>query len=97
MPTPASPQLTTHANTRLQQRGIPPWFLNLLLTHGKAIHDGHGAGIKTVNKTVRERLKSVLPRERYAAAERYFDVYAVVTNDNWVVTAGHRTRRRHVH
>lgn len=26
--------LTTHATIRLQQRGIPPWFVDLLVRHG---------------------------------------------------------------
>ena len=26
--------LTTHASIRLQQRGIPAWFLSLLVEHG---------------------------------------------------------------
>ena len=36
-------RLTDHAAIRLQQRGIPGWFLNLLLSHGRSRHDGHGA------------------------------------------------------
>lgn len=90
-------RLTHHASTRLQQRGIPPWFLALLIQHGKTIHDGHGAVVKTVNKQTRRKLQEVLSRTDYANAERYFDVYAVVTPDRAVVTAAHRTRRTHLH
>jgi len=36
-------------------------------------------------------------RSEYAAAERYFSVYAVVSTDHTVVTAAHRTRRRRLH
>ena len=43
-------QLTHHASIRLQQRGIPAWFLSLLVCHGKTAHDGHGAVLKTVDK-----------------------------------------------
>lgn len=90
--------LTRHAAIRTQQRGIPPWFLALLLAHGRSRHDGHGAVIKTVDRAARQRLQMLLSRTEYAAAERYFDVYAVVaTDDQAIVTAAHRTRRRHLH
>ena len=95
-PTPSF-HLTNHAAIRLQQRGIPPWFLSLLVRHGKTAHDGHGAVLKTVDKDTRRRLQTVLSRTEYAEAERYFDVYAVVVDDEVVVTAAHRTRRRRLH
>lgn len=89
--------LTSHATVRLQQRGIPAWFLALLIQHGKTSHDGHGAVLKSVDKGTRRRLQAVLSRTEYAQAERYFDVYAVVAADSAVLTAAHRTRRRHLH
>jgi hypothetical protein len=87
-------RFTDHAAVRMQQRGIPPWFLDLLVCHGKTTYDGHGAVLKSVSKSTRRRLQNVLAPKEYAQAERYFDVYAVVTHDNAVVTAAHRTRRR---
>ncbi len=88
--------LTTHATIRLQQRGIAPWFVDLLLRHGDTAHDGHGATLRYVSKATRRRLAQVLTRQEYARAERWFDVYAVVSHDQCVVTAAHRTRR-HLH
>ncbi|MRD47433.1 hypothetical protein GHT07_09100 [Caenimonas koreensis DSM 17982] len=97
-PDPASGiRLTTHASIRLQQHGSPSWFLALLMQHGKSMHDGHGAVLKTVNKDTRRRLQGVLSRTQYAQAERFFDVYAVVVGEEVVVTAAHRTRRRCIH
>ena len=90
-------RLTGHAAIRLQQRGIPGWFLNLLVSHGRSHHDGHGAVIKTVDKSTRRQLKAALTRTEYVQAERYFDVYAVVAADQAVLTAAHRTRRKHLH
>ncbi|MDB5871545.1 MAG: hypothetical protein JWQ07_987 [Ramlibacter sp.] len=90
-------RLTNHATVRLQQRGIPAWFLGLLIQHGKTSHDGHGAVLKSVNKSTRRRLQSVLSRTQYAQAERYFDVYAVVAPGQAVITAAHRAGRRHLH
>lgn len=90
--------LTRHAAKRTQQRGIPGWFLALLVEHGRSRHDGHGAVIKTIDHATRRRLKATLSRPQYVAAESYFDVYAVVaTEDCAIVTAAHRTRRKHLH
>jgi hypothetical protein len=87
-------RLTRHAEVRMQQRGIPAWYLDLLVEHGKTTHDGHGATLKSFNKSTRQRLRQVLSREQYARAERYFGVYAVLTPDDVVITAAHRTNRR---
>jgi len=96
VPAAQSLKLTDHARIRLQQRGIPGWFLDLLVDHGRTHHDRHGAVIKTVDKSTRRQLQSVLSRTQYVAAERYFGVYAVLA-DQAVVTAAYRTRRRHLH
>lgn len=88
-------RLTDHAAIRMRQRGIPAWFLDLLVEHGKSTHDGHGAIVKSVCKATRRRLQQVLPREQYARAERWFNVYVVVSHDDALVTAAHRTRRRY--
>jgi hypothetical protein len=87
-------RLTDHAAVRMQQRGIPSWYLRLLVEHGKTTHDGHGALVKSIAKSTRQRLRDVLSRHEYARAERYFGVYAVVTPEQAVVTAAHRTNRR---
>ncbi|MCB2041997.1 MAG: hypothetical protein KDH48_15105 [Rhodoferax sp.] len=90
--------LTRHATRRIQQRGVPPWFLQLLLAYGHSRHDGHGAVIKTVDRAARGRMQAALSRADYVAAEAYFDVYAVVAlDDDAVVTVAHRTRRRRLH
>lgn len=86
--------LTQHAAARIQQRGIPSWYLRLLLEHGHTHHDGHGAVVKTVTRATRQRLQRHLSRKQYADAERYFGVYAVVSNENALITAAHRTHRR---
>ncbi len=86
--------LTDHAAVRMQQRGIPGWYLRLLVEHGKTTHDGHGAVLKSISKSTRQRLRNVLSRHEYARAERYFGVYAVVASGQAVVTTAHRTNRR---
>lgn len=97
-PPPSAPnpsfQLTRHASIRMQQRGIPSWFVRLLLEHGKTSHDGHGALVKSVSKSTRRRLQALLSHREYVQAERYFDVYAVVARDQGVITTARRTHRR---
>jgi hypothetical protein len=87
-------RLTEHAAVRMQQRGIPNWYLGLLVEHGKTTHDGHGAVLKSVSKSTRQRLRTVLSPREYAQAERYFSVYAVLSGDQAVITTAHRTHRR---
>ena len=89
-----SVHITTHAAVRMQQRGIPRWFLDLLVVHGKTTHDGHGAVLKSVSKSTRRRLRQLLSHSEYAEAERYFGVYAVVSQGQAILTAAHRTHRR---
>lgn len=88
-------RLSRHAAVRLQQRGIPAWFLHLLVEHGACSHDGRGAVIMSVNKAARQRLAKALDRKEYARAERWFDVYAVLSSDDTVLTAAHRNHRRY--
>jgi len=85
--------LTAHAARRLQQRGVARWFVDALLLHGRAAHDGHGAVLVHVDASMRRQLKSELLPSVYRRAERYFDVYAVVA-DQRVITVARRTRRR---
>jgi hypothetical protein len=92
--TPAVFHLTGHAATRLQQRGIPQWFVQLLVQHGKTSHDGHSAKLKSISKATRRRLRAVLSHRQYVQAERFFNVYAVVADDGAVITTARRTRRR---
>jgi len=87
-------RLTTHAAVRMQQRGIPAWYLRLLIEHGETRLDGHGAELMSISKSARRILRGVLSQHEYARAERYFGVYAVVSQDDAVITAAHSTHRR---
>lgn len=87
-------RLTGHASIRIQQRGIPPWFLRLLIEQGTTTNDGHWRNGESVSKGTRRRLHSVLSHRQYVKAERYFDVYAAVSSNEAVITAADRTHRR---
>lgn len=87
-------RFTDHAAVRMQQRGIPGWYLQLL---GEAWQ----GDARRPRRRAQERLQVhpptpsyVLSRHDYARAERYFGVYAVVAPGQAVVTAAHRTSRR---
>jgi uncharacterized protein DUF4258 len=84
--------LTTHARTRMQQRGISPTALELLLDFGRETHDHRGCRIVRFDKRSRRRALRVLGRERYRRLERCFNAYAVVAADDAVLTVGHRYR-----
>ncbi len=84
--------LTEHARTRMQQRGIPPAALELLLDFGRETHDHRGCRIVRFDKRSRRLALLELGRERYRALERYLDAYAVVAEDDAVVTVGYRVR-----
>ena len=84
--------LTQHATVRQQQRGIPAFVVESLMSHGKANYDHHGAEIITFPKMVRNRLKKVLPKQDYVKLESHFDCYAVI-RDGHLITVGHRTKR----
>lgn len=89
--------LSNHASVRLQQRGIPAWYLALLIRLGKRHHAGGDAVIRWVDKAARRRFQQTVSREVYARSERYFDVYAVVAQDQTVVTAARRHAGKRFH
>ena len=85
--------LTTHARVRMQQRGIPPAALGVLLDYGREAHDHRGCRIVRFDKRSRRRVARVLGAQAFRGIERYLDAYAVVGPDDAVVTVGHRHRR----
>ena len=81
--------LTTHARVRMQQRGIPPAALDVLLDWGREAHDHRGCRIVRFDKRTRRHAARVLG-DAYRRFERWLDVYAVVGPDDAVVTVGWR-------
>lgn len=86
--------LTVHARARMQQRGISPTAIELLLDFGRETHDHRGCRIVHFDKRSRRRVQRALGPERYRQLERYFNAYAVVAADDAIVTVGHRLHRR---
>ncbi len=84
--------LSKHAQTRAQQRAIPPMLIDLLLQFGSSEWAGTGVSKVFFDKPSRRRVKA------YAGnlgglLDEYLDVYAVITDDHKVITTGHRTQR----
>ena len=82
--------LTSHARARMQQRGIPPAVLQLLLDYGREAHDHRGCLIVRFDKRSRQRVLRELGPERFRRVERHLDAYAVIAADDAVMTVGHR-------
>ena len=87
--------LTRHSEVRLQQRGIPRWYVDTLMTHGRHCHAPGGAEIVCIDKGARQRLGRHLTRQDFARAERFFNVYAVVAPGGVLVTVARWQRGSH--
>jgi hypothetical protein len=81
------------ARTRMQQRGIKPAVVELLLDYGREAHDHRGCRVLCFDKRSRQRVARELGRELFRRVERYLDAYAVLAEDDAVVTVGHRVAR----
>jgi hypothetical protein len=89
-------QLTKHAQIRAQQRAIPQMLIDLLLQFGSSERSGTGVTKVFFDKTSRRKVKAYAgPLARLL--DDHLDVYAVVTDDLTVITAGHRTHRFTTH
>lgn len=84
--------LTKHAQTRSQKRGIPPVMVDLLLQFGTTESAGDGTNKIFFNKSSRRRVESyfgpIAP-----LINQHLDVYAVVSEDDQIITIGHRLER----
>lgn len=80
--------LTKHAEIRCQQRGIPPFVVDLLLQFGRQEYSS-GAEIirfdRKSRKAIRRYTGGVMPKN----FDKYDNAY-VVFRDGHVLTAGHR-------
>ena len=82
--------LTQHAHKRSQQRGIPPFVMELIMDYGRCVRR-HGADKHFLDKPSRRALKRDLGTKIYTRIEDQLNVYVVA--DKNVITAAHRTKR----
>jgi hypothetical protein len=87
----AQPELTDHAMTRSQQRGIRTETMEVLLTFGTS-EVRHGREVVFMDRAGRHRAREVLGKAGYARIERGLDIYLVLSGCGRVLTCAHRTR-----
>lgn len=86
-------QLTKHATSRQQQRGIPPLIMEWLTSFGTTCHDHHGAEILYFDKSSRKALAKSVGEEVVSRLSGLLDAYAVVSGSGTIITVGHRFKR----
>ncbi|WP_228536311.1 hypothetical protein [Noviherbaspirillum malthae] len=84
--------LTKHAKSRQQQRGIPPIIIDLLQTHGAVERAGKDATTYYFDKAARRKVLAYAGRMS-RAIEEFLDYYAVVGDDGRVITVAPRIKK----
>ena len=84
--------LTTHAQTRMNQRAIPMPMISFLMIYGEQIDAGEGLNrlqiSKKNTKKLRNDLKTILRR-----LDSLTDTYLIANDEGTVITVGHHTKR----
>ena len=89
--------LTQHAACRMQQRGIKPKTIEILVSCGARENDRHGATILYFDKPARRCLRQQYGSDQYRKTEGQLNAYAVVAANGSIITVGHRTKRINRH
>ena len=85
--------ITHHARIRCQQRGISSQVLAWLLEYGSKEHAPHGEFRRTFDHRAVARMAHALGRDAVERLGARLNVYAVVNEDDVVITAAHRLKR----
>ena len=89
---------TEHAQSRMQQRAVPPRVVEHVLDFGRVTRgpgrNGRRADVYFMDRRGRATLGRTIGEDRYASLEGKLNVYVVVGDDGRVVTVSRRTRRR---
>lgn len=82
--------VTHHAQARLQQRGVDPRVVELLMEYGESMYS-HGCRVfHFCSHKAKSRLRSSLPESEWKGVERKLNSYAVVSAEGDLVTVGRR-------
>lgn len=84
--------LTHHAVTRIQQRGIPHAAVDAILSYGRRRRH-RGADIYFLDKKSRGQMAQAIGSKSYSKLERSLNSYLVVSDDGAIITAAHRLGR----
>ena len=90
-------QLTQHAATRMQQRGIKEQTLECLFEFGSKVNDHRGGVVVFFDKQSRKRMSNDLDKKVIRHMDSQMDTYAVISEHGKVITVGHRTKRINRH
>ena len=89
---------TEHAQSRMQQRAVPPRVVEHVLDFGRVTRgpgrDGSRADVYFMDRRGRAALGKAIGEDELAQLGRKLNVYVVVGDDGRVVTVGRRTKRR---
>lgn len=87
--------LTQHARTRMQQRGISKAVLQLLRTYGRTVPARSEGALVYFDKKARELIRRETSRCEYARLEPKLKAYCVEAPDGRVLTVGYRYKPIH--
>ena len=91
---------TKHAESRAQQRCIPPAIIKWLIEFGAREKSHRGSEILFFDKKAKKHLSQELGPQIVKCISKFLDVYAVISEDEEVITTGHRhkhIKRQYVH
>jgi hypothetical protein len=78
----------------MQQRAIPAFVPELVLTYGTTHHDQNGAEVHYLDKRSRRRIGDELNESFVARCAHYLNCYVVTDSSTGrIITVGYRTRR----
>ncbi|MDC0028254.1 DUF4258 domain-containing protein [Gammaproteobacteria bacterium] len=85
---------TQHSKKRMQQRGISENTIKYLIEYGECKFDGHGGKIFYLNKKNRNFIPSCFNKNQFTQIRKQLNSYVVLSNEDQVITVGHRYKRR---
>ena len=85
--------LTRHAESRMQQRGISRQALDYLLAYGRESYDHRGCQIFWFDKRARQRVCDEQGCEVMSRLEKSLNTFAVITLGGTIITVGHRHKK----
>lgn len=87
-------KMSRHAEIRAQQRAIPPLIRDWLVQHGRRTYR-HGALVCYFDKKSRKSLAALYGHAVVDQLSSLLNSYLVITDDEEVITTGHRYKRIH--
>lgn len=87
-------RMTDHAQVRIQQRGIHPDAVEIVLSYGSFQHAKGGAKSYYMDKQAHQRARRSLESNLYSRFADKLDIYVIVGGDDAIVTVAHNHRNR---